>query len=147
MIMRHWMTSGLLAAGLLIATLPAAAQGPWRGRYSNAPVIDRVLSDIDRAGYNGYADRHERNRLENARRDLIRFQDNWARGRFDRDRLDSAIDNLHHVVDSGRIDPRARGLLARDMDILRDFRANRGSGYGYRDRDDYYRRDRDDYRR
>ena len=99
----------------------------YGGRYGRQSLglIDRVIADIDRAGYYGQSggDRHH---LDHARNDLYRFREKWYGGKFDRGRLDSAIDNIHHVVDSRRVDPRERSSLTRDMYELRDFRATGG---------------------
>jgi hypothetical protein len=134
----------LLACGAFFAAIAAAAQDRDWDRDHGPGVVDRVLSDIDRSSYDRYVDRHERKEFESARHDLIRFQDNWRRGKFDTDRLDGAIDHIHHIVDSGRVEPRMAGLLARDMEALRDFRAS-GGRYRYHDRE-YSYRDNDDRR-
>ncbi len=130
----------LALGGACVLLLAAGANAQWRpydnddgyGRYDRGPrsygydPVNRTLNDLDRVFARSYTDNHERRHMENARRDLIRFQDRWARGRFDKDRLDSAIDNIHHLVNADQVDPRARQMLARDMDDLRAFRANRG---------------------
>ncbi len=105
-------------------------RGPRPDGYSRGGLIGRVLSDLDSARSYARLDRHERGHFEHARRDLLVFQDHYARGRFDKDRLDGAIENIHHLVDSDQVHPRNRRLLARDVESLRDFRASRG---GYRD--------------
>lgn len=94
------------------------------------PHFRKALSDLDRA--RSHVDHHERGHFDNARRDLLIFQDHYSRGKFDKDRLDGAIDNIHHLVDSNRLSPRDRQILARDMDALRDFRASRGAYRGFR---------------
>lgn len=132
----------MTAAAVLV--LAGSAFGQWRpddGYYRNRyydrgyrggpDVIERVLSHIDHSGYFGQSQGDRRN-LDHARNDLFRFRENWYRGKFDKDRLDSAIDHIHHVVDSTWIDPRERGRLTRDLYDLRDFRATRGYGGGYR---------------
>lgn len=138
----------VLCLGVLLFAAGANAQ--WRpydndggyhrdddyGRRRGGPrgdVIERVLRDVDAAQSWGYRDHHARKRFEQIRKDLYRFQHNWERGRFDKDRLDSAIENLHHLVDSDRVDPRGRGMLERDMWDLRSFRENGGYYRGYRD--------------
>ena len=132
--MRQLRRLGYLGGTALLVIISAQAQyrdDPYYDRgpaYSRAPhpdggPVSRVLADLDRFG--GY-DRHTLKEVEQARFDLERFRDNGMRGRFDRDRLDGAIGHLQHVVDSRWISPRERNILARDLDALRDFRANRG---------------------
>lgn len=124
----RWTKYALLGCGalLLAAAANAQFQRPWRGGPRAPDVIERVLDHLDRAHSYSHVDRHEQKHFEQARRDLLRFEDNWQRGRFDRDRLDGAIDNLHHLVGSDQVDRRDRMLLSRDMDALRDFRAGGG---------------------
>ncbi len=140
--MRHIIRNTMLGV-LAIAAAASAQYGPWRGDNpyyrgydrggyrGGTPLIDRVLSDLDRGGASAWVDHHERKHFEQARRDLLRFEDNWSRGRFDKDRLDGAIDNIHHLVDSSQLHPAVRQALSRDMWELRDFRAS-GGGYAYR---------------
>lgn len=100
-----------------------------RGR---ADTVNRVIEDLRRARSYDYVDHHERKHFEHAERELVKFQDRYYSGRFDRHHLDEAINDLHHLVNARQVNPRDRDLLARDLDMLRDFRA-RGS-YGYYDR-------------
>jgi hypothetical protein len=91
------------------------------------------MTDLDRARSYRRIDGHERRHFEQARRDLERFQANWYNGRWDNGRLDSAIGNIDHLVNSDQLSPRDREMLSRDLYALRDFRANRGynrRGYG-----------------
>jgi hypothetical protein len=85
-----------------------------------------VLNDLARSQSYRYAGNHDRRHYEKAREDLHRFQVNWSRGKFDKGRLDSAIDNLKHLAKSDRVHPRERQMFARDIEDLRWFRANRG---------------------
>ncbi len=151
--MRHFLPLVITAFGALALAGAASAQyGPYRGNpygqeypydrggpyYSGRPgaaradLIDRVLSDLDRAQSFAYARRGEAKDFDRARRDLLRFRENWQRGRFDRDRLDGAIERIHHLVDSRWLAPRERETLSRDLYALRDFRSNRGYYGGYR---------------
>ncbi len=112
---------------------PYGRRGPDRDRgygdyrYGSSPV-DRVLSDLSSTRSYRFVDGHERKHMDKAYSSLLRFRDNWARGRFDRDRLDEAIENLDHLAGADQVNPRERRLFARDRDMLRDFRASRGGG-------------------
>jgi hypothetical protein len=81
-------------------------------------------------------DHHERDHFRRAQEDLARFQERWSQGRFDRGRLDRAIEHMQHLVNSRQMRGRERSLLASDLDALRNFRASQGRGYngyyGYR---------------
>lgn len=134
----------MLGSGMLLAALSANAQYPdgrrggyesnWqdRGRGYGGNVIERVLRDVDRAASYRDAARHEREHFDQARKNLTRFQDNWSRGKFDKDRLDGAIDDLHRLSGSDHLSRRDRDVLARDMEALRDFRESGGRANGYR---------------
>jgi len=128
----------LLGAGVLLAAMGANAQYPGRGyggdrgRDNGRGLIDRVLRDLDRASSDREADRREHATFEQARHNLLRFEDNWSRGKFDKDRLDGAIDNLHHLSDSRHLRTGDREMLARDMEALRDYRASGGRYEGDR---------------
>ncbi len=147
--MRKFTRQLLLAFAVMLMTAPAWAQGPWSrdrhdrddyrysDRYSDgyygrnsAPLVGRVLADLDRARSYRFIDGHERKHLDQARKDLMRFESNWNRGRFDRDRLDGAIENIAHLVNSDQVHPRERQLLSRDMNALRSLRASRGEYRG-----------------
>ena len=100
--------------------------GSYRGGRAGAGVLQRVMSNLSRSPSYRYVSNHDRNHYERARYDLQRFQVNWSRGRFDKGRLDSAIDNLKHLAKSDRVHPRERQMFARDIGDLRAFRASRG---------------------
>jgi hypothetical protein len=104
--------------------------GSYRGGRAGAGVVQRVMSNLSRSPSYRYVGDHDRNHYEKARYDLQRFQVNWSQGRFDKGRLDSAIDNLKHLVRSDRVHPRERQIFARDIEDLRAFRANRGYANG-----------------
>ncbi|HVX67869.1 MAG TPA: hypothetical protein VHA11_14755 [Bryobacteraceae bacterium] len=90
-------------------------------------VVERALRDVDSARpYRGGGHWRE---LEKARRDLLRFTDRWYEGRFDKDRLDGAIEHIDHALRSNALDRRDRYVLERDLWDLRSFRENRGRGF------------------
>lgn len=100
----------------------------YRGnRGGGLAVIDRALSDLERNRSWGRVDGHERRHMEQARYDLMRFRENWFRGKFDKDRLDGAIEHLNDLANADQVDRRDRRIFARDRDMLRDFRANRNA--------------------
>ncbi len=135
-----------LIAGAFLLSLTAFGQYPYGDRYGyrygdrddryrdrdyRASVVDRVIADIDRVGYRSWGGR-ERDNAGDARNNLYRFQDRARQGRFDTKYLDRAIDHLKVVAYSGRTDLRARGILSRDIEDLRAFRASGGGYYrGY----------------
>jgi hypothetical protein len=118
----------LASATVLLAAGSAFAQPGYR----RPSPIEQTLGDLDRVRNHAYADRHQIKHLDQARKDLLRFEDNWRRGKFDRDRLDSSIDHLNRIASSPQVNPRERDLLYHDVQALRNFRATNGSSFGYR---------------
>jgi hypothetical protein len=101
--------------------------GDYRGGRSGIAVVERALNDLQRNRSAGRVDGHERKHMEQARYDLIRFRENWSRGKFDKDRLDGAIENLADLARADQVHPRDRQMFARHRDNLREFRANRNA--------------------
>jgi hypothetical protein len=89
-------------------------------------LIDRVMTDLNRAAERARLDDHERNHFNEVAGNLQEFEARWARGKFDTGRLDRAIDSLKHLAEADRVRGRDRDMLARDIEDLRQFRANRG---------------------
>jgi len=111
------------------------------GRGANS-LIDRVRYDLnDAARANAYVDNHERKHFRTAQQELDKFEQRWSQGRFDTGPLDKAISNMDHLANSNQVSRRDRSMLARDLNALRDFRANRGpGGYAGGNYDPYGRR-------
>src|SRR6266567_1219027 len=69
------------------------------GRNQQA-LVDRVMSDLDRAASRARLDDHEVDHFNEVGRSLQEFQSKWARGRFDTGKLDKAIHNLEHLAEA-----------------------------------------------
>ena len=116
-----------LGVMILICMLaPAYAQ---RGTFGGRSVIGQTQSDLRRAGQLARGSRKERERIQNAARHLSEFDRKMSRGRFDKDVLDTAIDDVNNVVKNNTLSPNDRDVLNRDLQELRDMRARRGVGY------------------
>lgn len=133
-------TLGNLLLGCLLIAGTASAQyrdgyGQGRGyyperygrydRYPGTGPVNRALADIRDTRF-GWDSHGVRKHLDRAERDLLRFEDRWSRGRFDRGALDGAIENLADAVNSRGLAPRERDVLSRDLWSLRDFRSRQG---------------------
>jgi hypothetical protein len=80
------------------------------------------------------ADGRARERYENAIRHLSQFGERLhERGRFDKDKLDEAIEDVQNVADHNPMREGARAALRRDADQLRMLRQH------YDDRQNRYR--------
>ena len=114
--------SGLFLCGL--ATLVQAQGGYERARG----LVDRTLNDLRRASRLERGSK-ERERYDNADRHLSQFDRELSRNRFDKDKLDLAIDDVNNVVERNTLSPRARDNLTQDLQDLRRLRETRGAGY------------------
>jgi hypothetical protein len=139
--MRRFSTNLSIGFALFLASVTSNAQTYGRpyeqgGRYRygdrssgygrNGSPVDRALYDLSRVDRNAYVDHHEREHFRHAQEDLARFQERWSQGRFDRGRLDRAIDNMQHLVQARQLHDRDRDVLASDLEALRYFRAGQG---------------------
>jgi len=112
--MRYVITA-LISTGLLFA------QGAGHARR----VIDRTSSDLRQAA--DFERRHhgkEAERYENAQHHLSEFDREYVRGHFDKDKLDTAIDDVKNVVEHNTLDPQGRDALRQDLEDLRLVRAD-----------------------
>ncbi len=121
--------------GITLYTLIAAAQwGPPRGRDRGGRgdyaigLTSRVMDHLERARSFRRVDDHERRHFEQARYDLERFQVNWRRGSFDKDRIDGAIEHLSDLAQARQVHPQDRRIFARDRDDLRQLRRDWNDG-------------------
>lgn len=124
----------LMAAALLIGTMGATFAQEDRhrddrhreDRYREENLCQTVAADIQHTeGYTRLKGR-ERERIENALRHLSEFDAAFQRGKFDKDKLDRAIDDVKNLADNNAMSPEDRRLLLEDLARLREFRAHRG---------------------
>jgi hypothetical protein len=115
-----------LICTVLLLLPPAAlmnAQGPYSGARS---LVDRVAEDLRHAEKVNHAKEKERERIENAQHHLSDFDRSLSKGKFDKDRLDEAIEDLKNVVDHNTLTPEDRDALNADLRDLRQLREQRG---------------------
>jgi hypothetical protein len=105
--------------------------GSWQ-RFGGSPVRD-AIRDLQAIGSRARVDSHERDHFRDGVRHLMRFEDRLRSGRWDGDALDDAIEDIQDLSQADQLNPRDRSILRQDLHALRNFRANRGNGYGYRD--------------
>ncbi len=116
-----------LATLLMAAVTIAYSQD---GRYGNARnLVSRVQNDLRRAERFSPPNGKEKERYFNAQHHLSQFDKDLARGRFDKDKLDEAIDDVKNVVENNTLSPRDRDVLSGDLRDLRELRRTRGESY------------------
>ncbi|HXI43361.1 MAG TPA: hypothetical protein VNH83_25500 [Bryobacteraceae bacterium] len=125
--------SAISRRGFVIATLimlAATLAYPQDGRYGNArSLVARVQNDLRRAERFTPPNGKEKERYFNAQHHLSQFDRELERGRFDKDKLDEAIDDVKNVVENNTLSPRDRDVLAGDLRDLRELRRTRGASY------------------
>jgi len=110
------------AMGVVLAFGLRAQSTAFDGARS---LVDRVQSDLKQASH---TDRSGKNmeRYENAQKHLSEFDRELAKGKFDKDKLDDAINDVKNVVEHNTLTPGDRDALTRDLEDLRAMRARRG---------------------
>ncbi len=143
--MRKTLLGALILAAVTAAPLipaPGDEREDWRyhrqeprggygdRRYDGSPAVSQTIRDLERIGARAFVDRHESRHFERALNELYAFQYRARDGRFDRGRLDRAIDNIRDLAGARQLHPRDRELLRRDLYELRQFRSGRGYARG-----------------
>jgi hypothetical protein len=113
---------------LLLAT--ASFANPQREGYGNArSLVARVQNNLRHAERFTQPNGKEKERYFNAQHHLSQFDKELARGKFDKDKLDQAIDDLKNVVENNNLAPRNRDELSGDLRDLRELRRTHGQSY------------------
>ena len=86
-------------------------------------VVDRTQDDLRKAAEFERHKGKEVTRYENAQKHLSDFDREMTKGHFDKDKLDTAIDDVKNVVEHNTLDSDARDALRRDLGDLRVVRA------------------------
>ena len=107
-----------LLLGALGASVVAFGQDYGRAR----DLITRVQEDLERAADFTRNKEKERERYQNVQHHLSEFDKELRKGHFDKDKLDTAIDDLKNVVQNNTLESRDRDSLAADLSDLRTLR-------------------------
>ncbi len=124
--MRTLLKAIIFAGAFLKFVTPSPAQyGPPGGPYHPDRInslVDKVHSDLNRGYDQWHLSKGERDRLNNAEKQLRNFAKDWSRGKFDKGDLDDSISAVQHVLDNNHLSGEARDALSRDVDELRRMR-------------------------
>ena len=113
------------AAGktLLFGAISGTALSVFGQEYGRArDLIAKVQDDLQRAADFTRNNEKERERYQNVQHHLSEFDRELRRERFDKDKLDTAIDDLKNVVKNNTLESRDRDRLAADLADLRTLR-------------------------
>lgn len=125
---RNLLAQGVIASFLLTgAVAPTVAQEyRERDRYSvdARDLVQRAQTDLQRLRDLSPRKEKERERIENALKRLSDFDRSLSKNKFDKDRLNEAIEDLKNVVDHNTLESRDRDALNADLADLRLLRSS-----------------------
>jgi hypothetical protein len=113
-----------VAATLSLGPRLMAQFGP-ENRYSPGAVnalVDRVHDDLNHAYGVWQFSGADRDRLNDAEKQLREFSRKWDQAHFDKGNLDSSIGSIQHVLDNNHLPPQDRDALSDDVTQLRRMR-------------------------
>lgn len=115
------------AAGRLLAgALSGAGLVVLGQEYGHArDLVARVQQDLQRAADFTRQNEKERDRYRNVQHHLSEFDRELRVGKFDKGKLDDAIDDLKNVVKNNTLESHDRDALAVDLSDLRTLRDTR----------------------
>lgn len=114
-----------VAAVLLLGACGARAQD---GAYADArQLVQHIQEDVRQVMHEDARNHKQADHCEGALKQLSDFDRGLANNRFDKDRLDAAIDHLKKIVDDNTIEARDRDALNNDIEELRHLRVDRGN--------------------
>jgi hypothetical protein len=85
-------------------------------------LVARVQEDLQRAAEFTRNNEKERERYHNVQNHLSEFDRELRAGKFDKGKLDAAIDDLKNVVKNNTLESHDRDALAADLSDLRTMR-------------------------
>jgi len=122
---RRLCTTILVSASVVLAGSLAFGQFENRPEYSPHAVnalVDQVHNDLNRAYDSWHLRNGDRDRLNNAEKQLREFAQKWDNHRFDKGELDDAIGAIQHVLDNNRLEGHDREAIDDDVNRLRNMR-------------------------
>ncbi|MGH7485478.1 MAG: hypothetical protein ACREMY_07725 [bacterium] len=120
--MTHYKLLRLMVFGLFLAAcIPFATAQRDLSRARG--LVAQTHHDLRGIAHHETYSGKERERYDNALRHLSEFDRELAKGKYDKDRLDAAIDDINNVCKNNALGPNERDALLGDLKSLRDLRA------------------------
>jgi hypothetical protein len=107
-------------AGLLLLALTPAIQAQ-RDFDGARQLIGRTDHDLRAVSPDALSEK-ERERYDNALRDLSEFDKDLSHGKYDKGKLNDAIDDVNNVCKNNTLPPEQRDVLQSDLEGLRALR-------------------------
>src|SRR5579883_103057 len=120
----HRFSTVILGAAMLFAPVLAYGQfdHPRYDPQSVSTLVDQVHTDLDRAYSSWHLSGGDRDRLNNAEKQLREFARKWSDHHFDKGELDEAISSIQHVLDNNKLTGHDRDAISDDISQLRNMR-------------------------
>jgi len=112
--------AALITLGLLCPGLSAYGQGRYDAMRD---LVARTQEDLRHAADFTEVKKDERERIMNVQKHLSDFDRSLTKNKFDKDKLNDAIDDLKNVVEHNTLASEDRDALSRDLGDLRAMRA------------------------
>jgi hypothetical protein len=111
------------AGGRLFGALAGTGLLLFGQEYGRArDLVARVQEDLERAADFTRKNDKERDRYRDAEHHLSEFDGDLRAGKFDKGKLDAAIDKLKDIVKNNTLESHDRDALAQDLSDLRTLR-------------------------
>jgi hypothetical protein len=125
-ITKHWVPASFFAVGLMMtgSIAPSAFGTPQeQGYYREHPdlrqLVDQTQNDLRSARELEHEKGKEQDRYRHAQKSLSTFDRHLTKGKFDKDTLDQAIEDIQNILDHNTLQSSSRDALLSDVQNLR----------------------------
>lgn len=94
----------------------------FREQHWKAHLFQRVREDLDQVQTTAFPGGRDEFRIARTKQELGELQTKLADNRYDQPQLDEVIAGLQRIIDSNKLSPRDRDMLADDVSRMRDYR-------------------------
>jgi hypothetical protein len=126
-ITKHWVPASFFAVGLIVTGsfspsafgTPQEQQGYYREHPDLRQLVDQTQNDLRSARELEHEKGKEQDRYRHAQKSLSTFDRHLTKGKFDKDTLDQAIEDIQNILDHNTLQSSSRDALLSDVQNLR----------------------------
>lgn len=125
-ITKHWVPASFFTVGLMMtgSITPSVFGTPQeQGYYREHPdlrqLVDQTQNDLRSARELEHEKGKEQDRYRHAQKSLSTFDRHLTKGKFDKDTLDQAIEDIQNILDHNTLQSSSRDALLSDVQNLR----------------------------
>ena len=118
------MLFGVVAVGLISAWSIKAQEGSYPDARQ---LVQRVQEDLRHVGEEDARNHKQADHVEGALKHLSDFDRGLSNNKFDKDRLNAAIDHMKKVLNDNTLDAKDRDAINDDVRDLQHLRVDRGN--------------------